>query len=58
MISKRIRWMIGGLVLCAVAALAASATIMSVQVRKADVRDTPSFLGNAVLSVSFPLSSG
>ena len=53
MISKRLLWMLGGLIVSAVAVLAATATVMSVQVRKADVRDTPSFLGNTVLSLAY-----
>jgi len=41
--------------LCAAAAAgwAATAALMSVQVKKADVRDTPSFLGNIVSSLDY-----
>lgn len=37
----------------AAAAFASSATLMSVQVRKAEVRDTPSFLGNVVIVLGY-----
>ena len=53
MIKRRLLWMVGGLILSAVAALAATSTIMSVQVRKAEIRDTPSFLGKTVLSLAY-----
>ena len=39
--------------LAAATALAASTAIMSVQVRKADIRETPSFLGKIVSSVAY-----
>ena len=53
MIKRRLLWMVGGLILSAVAALAATSTIMSVQVRKAEIRDTPSFLGKTVLALAY-----
>lgn len=34
-------------------AIAATATLMSVQVKKAEVRDTPSFLGNIVATLNY-----
>lgn len=42
-----------GLGLSAAVALAATATVMSVQVRKADIRETPSFLGKIVTSLAY-----
>jgi len=35
------------------ATLAPAATVMSVQVRKADIRETPSFLGKVVVSLAY-----
>lgn len=53
MAGRRLLSMAGGLALCAAAALAATTTLMSVQVRKAEVRDTPSFLGKTVTSLAY-----
>ena len=53
MFTKRLVCLIGGMGLSAAVAIAAAATVMSVQVRKADVRDTPSFLGRVVTSVAY-----
>jgi uncharacterized protein YgiM (DUF1202 family) len=53
MFTKRLVCLIGGMGLSAAVTLAAATTIMSVQVRKAEVRDTPSFLGRVVTSVSY-----
>ena len=39
--------------MAAATAIAATATLMSVQVKKAEVRDTPSFLGNVVAILSY-----
>lgn len=39
--------------LATAAAVAAAANLMSVQVRKAEVRDTPSFLGNIVATLDY-----
>ena len=51
----RARRMIGliGILGFAAAALAATPPVMSVQVRKADLRDTPSFLGRIVTSLAY-----
>ena len=43
----------GTLAFVAAAALAAAATVMSVQVRKADIRETPSYLGKVFTSVAY-----
>lgn len=52
MFTKRLICLIGGIGLSAAVALAAT-SVMSVQVRKADIRDTPSFLGKVVTSVAY-----
>jgi uncharacterized protein YraI len=53
MLNKRLLLTIAGLGLSAAMALAATATIMSVQIRKADIRDTPSYLGKIVTSLAY-----
>ena len=50
---KRLAWVAGGVCLAALSALAAAAVSMSVQVRKAELRDTPSFVGNVVGSLAY-----
>ena len=52
---RRIRFwcVLGTIGMLAAAAIAAAATVMSVQVRKADIRETPSFLGKVVTSVAY-----
>lgn len=51
--SKRLLCCMGIIGLAAAVTLAATATIMSVQVRKADIRETPSFLGKIVTSLAY-----
>ncbi len=51
--NKRLFLTIAGLGLSTVMAWAATASLMSVQIRKADIRDTPSFMGKIVTSVSY-----
>jgi len=53
MLNKRLLLTIAGLGLSAAMALAATATIMSVQIRKADIRETPSYLGKIVTSLAY-----
>lgn len=53
MLTKRWLLMLTGLGLSAAVALAATATVMSVQVRKADIRETPSYLGKVVTSLAY-----
>ena len=53
MFIKRSLCVLGITGLVATMALAASSTLMSVQVRKADIRDTPSFLGKIISSVAY-----
>ena len=51
--TKRLVLTVVGLGLSTIMAWAATATLMSVQIRKADIRDTPSFMGKIVTSVSY-----
>jgi uncharacterized protein YgiM (DUF1202 family) len=51
--TKRLMITVVGLGLSTIMAWAATATLMSVQIRKADIRDTPSFMGKIVTSVSY-----
>lgn len=51
--AKRLMCLMGAVVLAAAVTLAATATVMSVQVRKADIRETPSFLGKIVTSLAY-----
>jgi len=51
--TKRLLLTVAGLGLSTVMAWAATATLMSVQIRKADIRDTPSFMGKIVTSASY-----
>lgn len=44
---------LGGVGLSSAVALAATATVMSVQVRKAEIRETPSYLGKIVTAVAY-----
>lgn len=53
MLGKRLLLTIVGLALSAAMALAAAATIMSVQIRKADIRETPSYLGKIITSLAY-----
>lgn len=53
MLNKRLLLTIAGLGLSAAMALAATATIMSVQIRKGDIRDTPSPLGRIVATLGY-----
>ncbi|MEI6515142.1 MAG: SH3 domain-containing protein [bacterium] len=53
MFSKRLAGIIGGLGLAATVALAASVTVMSVQVRNAEIRETPSYLGKIVTTMAY-----
>lgn len=50
---NRLLWSVGGLILSAAVSFAAATTIMSVQIRKAEIRDTPSFLGKVVAGLSY-----
>jgi uncharacterized protein YgiM (DUF1202 family) len=52
---KRIRplWIASSLLLAAGITFAAGTTIMSVQIRKAELRDTPSFLGKIVAGLGY-----
>ena len=45
--------MMGAIVATAAVTLAATSAVMSVQVRKADIRETPSFLGKVLTSLSY-----
>jgi uncharacterized protein YgiM (DUF1202 family) len=51
--NNKLMAMMGALVLTAAVAHAATATVMSVQVRKADIRETPSFLGKVLTSLTY-----
>lgn len=53
MLTNRIMGIVGALVLASAVTLAATATMMSVQVRKADIRETPSFLGKVLTSLAY-----
>jgi uncharacterized protein YgiM (DUF1202 family) len=53
MLTKRLLFTMAGLGLSAAIALAATSSIMSVQIRKADIRETPSYLGKIVTSLSY-----
>ncbi|MEI8121018.1 MAG: SH3 domain-containing protein [bacterium] len=45
--------MMGAIMVTAAVTLAATAAVMSVQVRKADIRETPSFLGKVLTSLAY-----
>lgn len=51
--NKRLICLMGIPALLAAAAIAATAGVMSVQIRKADIRDTPSSLGRVITSVAY-----
>lgn len=51
--TRRLLLTIAGVGLSAAMAWAATATIMSVQIRKADIRETPSYLGKIVTSLAY-----
>jgi len=51
--NKRLICLMGIPALFAAAAIAATSGVMSVQVRKAEIRDTPSFLGRVVTAVAY-----
>ena len=51
--AKRLSSIIGVVSFAATLCVAATAAVMSVQVRKADIRDTPSFLGKIVTSLAY-----
>ena len=53
MATKRLLCLMGGLGLSAAVTFAATATTMSVQVRKAEIRETPSYLGRVVSSIAY-----
>lgn len=50
---KRVIAVAGAASLAAAIAVAATASVMSVQVRKAELRDTPSYLGHIVSSLAY-----
>lgn len=50
---KRFCWALGVFGLSLAAAVAATATIMSVQINKAELRETPSYLGKVVTSLAY-----
>ena len=49
----RLMLLASGAFVAVATAIAATATLMSVQVRKAEVRDAPSFLGNVVSTLNY-----
>ena len=51
--TRRMLILMGSLGLAAAVAIAATATVMCVQIRKADIRDTPSYLGKIVTSLAY-----
>ncbi len=53
MFTKKLACIIGGLGLAATVTLAASTSIMSIQVRKAEIRETPSYLGKIVTTMAY-----
>ncbi len=50
---NKLLWVVSGLLVSAAVAFGATATIMSVQVRKAEIRDTPSFLGKVTSGLAY-----
>lgn len=53
MSAKKLACIIGVMGLAATLTLAASAPVMSVQVRKAEIRETPSYLGKIVTTMAY-----
>ena len=51
--TKRTMGILCAMVFAAAVSFAATATVMSVQIRKADIRETPSFLGKVLTSLAY-----